>query len=1220
MSDARADDARARSIAQTEFERPLVIQAGAGTGKTSVLVARIVAWCLGPGWERSGTALRERGEAPSDAEVAERTLERVVAITFTEAAAAELEGRVATAFDELLHGNLAEGLEVGALPAAEPRRRRARALLDEFDRLRVSTIHAFCRRLLAAHPLEARVHPRFVIDARGMSRAAAAREALEAWLRAASERDDPDLARLVERGVAAPQLEEMLVALLAAAVPPDAFAEDALAPDRVRAFALRLRDALEALAGALGCSLAGLRGAPNSIAASDAVARAHALVAERGCEKPDELAALVAALVEIWEPRSLERLQKWGRGGFGGREAAALGARADAVAQAAASLHALLSAALALDVEELARLQRVLASLLRTASGRLRAAGAESFDALLRKTRALLADRPEVAARARAGIDQLLVDEFQDTDRSQCAILGTLALEPALGARPGLCLVGDPKQSIYGWRSADLRAYEEFVARVLAQGGVRHRLSVNHRSRPALLEEVQRVMALAMHEQPGLQPPFEPLLADAANEAAQRAEAGRGPSVEYWISSAWDRAARAPNPTTASRAATALEAPALARDLVRLQAEGGPEWRWSAVGILFRGGADLDVYLEALRRAGIPYTTARERSYYRRREVVDASALVRAVLDPSDQIALVATLRSAWVGVPDAAWPPLWRLHLPDAIRRLLEGRSGAREKVAAIARSAAEALREIRVPGLDRLSGWDASLLHALDVLVALRRSFEHDPAERFIEKLRTLPLLEATEGARFLGAWRLANLDRFLRELGAALEASRGDAAAVLRELRRDASRDPEFDEGRPQHPSEDAVQVMTIHGAKGLQFEHVYLLQVHKAAARARDGDVYLEGVVDGRLEYRVRAQGVAFATLGFDRVQAERNAVASAEGVRTLYVAMTRAKRRLVVAGRWDPEPGRDDEHARLLVPARGEALRRACDLVRSGPAAAVDVEGARFVFLGIGEERGETSARPSLHHALPDAARVLAEASALGALRAAARRRAQRELGGAASEKRSDELREAAAGSGAEDVAARRPRVDVEIATAVGTAIHELLERFAWSAEPEAELERQRAQLRESLARAVSPARFAGALARAERILARLVEGPLWPRLRALRSHILARELPVLVRPDEDGSGPVGYAAGAIDLIYRDPETGELVVADFKTDRIDDDSVLAGKLERYRSQARSYRRAAAEGLGLERPPRFQLWFLDAGRIVEPDWEQGGVRDPIEALVV
>ncbi len=161
----RQRDREARHAAQTRFEAPLVLQAGAGTGKTTTLIARLLSWTLGEGWERAVRRLAERAvpgrpeeEAPD--RVAADVLGRVVAITFTEAAAAEMAGRAARELAALAAGGEAAGwLDAALLPPAAERSRRARALLGTLDHLAVRTIHAFCRSLLADHPLEAGVHP-----------------------------------------------------------------------------------------------------------------------------------------------------------------------------------------------------------------------------------------------------------------------------------------------------------------------------------------------------------------------------------------------------------------------------------------------------------------------------------------------------------------------------------------------------------------------------------------------------------------------------------------------------------------------------------------------------------------------------------------------------------------------------------------------------------------------------------------------------------------------------------------------------------------------------------------------------------------------------------------------------------------------------------------------------------------------------------------------------
>ena len=197
----------------------------------------------------------------------------------------------------------------------------------------------------------------------------------------------------------------------------------------------------------------------------------------------------------------------------------------------------------------------------------LRARGIETFSALLRDTRDLLASSPGVCRSVRAGIDQLLVDEFQDTDPVQCDILRMLAFDGPAEDRPGLFLVGDPKQSIYGWRNADLAAYDGFLAELRKAGGRVETLVVNYRSTPAVLEEVSRLFTGVMEASPGVQPPFVELLASPEVEDTP-VEADRAP-VEHWVSWDWD-AENQEARKTANPRGDQLEAEAVAADLVAI--------------------------------------------------------------------------------------------------------------------------------------------------------------------------------------------------------------------------------------------------------------------------------------------------------------------------------------------------------------------------------------------------------------------------------------------------------------------------------------------------------------------------------------------------------------------------------------------------------------------------------------------------------------------------
>src|SRR5262249_31950223 len=155
---------------------------------------------------------------------------------------------------------------------------------------------------------------------------------------------------------------------------------------------------------------------------------------------------------------------------------------------------------------------------------------------------------------------------------------------------------------------------------------------------------------------------------------------------------------------------------------------------WRSVGVLFRSRGDWDVYLAALREAGIPFSVEGDRTYYRRREIVDAVGFVCCVLDPNDQLALLTLLRSSAAGVPDAAWLPLWAAGFPKLAARLGFD-VDALPALAEILRSAARAI-DGSVPGLERVAGWEEAALACLEAVDALRRSFACDSGDVFVER----------------------------------------------------------------------------------------------------------------------------------------------------------------------------------------------------------------------------------------------------------------------------------------------------------------------------------------------------------------------------------------------------------------------------------------------------------------------------------------------------
>ncbi len=1205
-SELRARDDEVWRIAQHELERPLLVEAGAGTGKTSLLVARLLAWTLGPGWER--TRARLAGAAESPDRIAADLLARVAALTFTEAAVAEMAKRFAKALAGVASGVLPDGVIASGLPAGELRAARAKALLGALDRLQVRTIHSFCRRLLAQHALAAGLHPQLEVDADGLASRGVAREVVDEAVRAGyAEPGDVDLLALALEGCGPPELERALVSLLEKGVSEAALGAVPFAPERVRSWAAELGGLLRGFEEAAGGALARVKGSPTTLEALDALARSAACAAAAAkVGGVDELEAIAAELRETWAKNRLDRLGDWSRDVFKKSELKALGDARGPAARAAGALHPFIVQLRDLHPRALDRLRRVLASLLARARERMRARGALGYADLLRGARDLLREHPAVRARIRAEIDQLLVDEFQDTDRVQCEILRWLALDGPASERPGLFLVGDPKQSIYGWREADLRAYQAFAAEALGAEGEPARLFVNRRSTPAILAEVERVIAPVMRAAPGVQPAFQPLVADARRE--QEAGAARE-GVEHFVTWEWQEesgAHRHPGAFAAAR----LEAAAIAADLLRLRQAGG--FAWQDAGLLLRATGDLEVYLAALRDAGIPYAVERDRSYYLRREVIDATALVCCVLDPADTLALLTWLRSPAVGVPDAALLPLFARGLVQRVAALT-GDDAAR--LAALDHEIAGAEAELPddVPGLPRVEGWQHCLRHAVAVISALRASFACDAVDAFVEKLRALTLLEATEASRYLGAYRVANLACFFRDLRAALEADDVDVQLVLRRLRGDVANEREREEPRPPDAGADAVRVMTIHQAKGLEFGHCYVAQLHKQSGRGRTEDPVELREQDGAPEYRFSPRaGVAWATLGFARVRAYQAQVAAAELVRSLYVAATRARNRLVLLGdRGDAaeaaDPERAGTHAQLLAFRAGASLDLAAEMARArreGREAAQDGDGVRWVFPGLRAEPAPGADAEPEPSSLPSVETLAAEATCLAGHREAAARRMQRPFRAAASADVPVEAleREAERRFSLAERAGAAPALEAEIARVAGTALHRVLETLALDGDLRAAFAQARARLLALVAPLGSPEARDAALARAAALLERVAAGPFAARLAELRAHVVARELPLLIPAEPEGEGPVGFVAGAIDLLYRDPATGEIVIADYKTDRVEIGAALEQHAQRYQGQAAHYRRGIQDALGLPHPPRFELWFLHAGNVV------------------
>ena len=256
-------------------------------------------------------------------------------------------------------------------------------------------------------------------------------------------------------------------------------------------------------------------------------------------------------------------------------------------------------------------------------------------------------------------------------------------------------------------------------------------------------------------------------------------------------------------------------------------------------------------------------------------------------------------LRSDVVGVPDAALAPLWDAGFPKSDGAADRTRVPRRPMPFGHASKRRRAATPTGLPGSGDLPNWAAPLQAAVEIIAELRRSVREDPPDVFVERIRTLWLAEVTAAARYLGGFRRARIDRFLADLEETLVSGEGGDAELARFLRLAVEQGKESRVPVPPDLETDAVHVMTIHRPRGSISSTSTWPRSTRAAAAAATAISPAVRWIDGRPEYRL----FGWSTPGFQAAEWEQEQKTRAELVRLLYVATTRAKKRLVVSGGW-----------------------------------------------------------------------------------------------------------------------------------------------------------------------------------------------------------------------------------------------------------------------------------------------------------------------------
>jgi ATP-dependent helicase/nuclease subunit A len=474
------------------------------------------------------------------------------------------------------------------------------------------------------------------------------------------------------------------------------------------------------------------------------------------------------------------------------------------------------------------------------------------FEDLQLEARDLLRSRPELRAREQARFRSILVDEFQDTNRLQTDIIDLLRTPET-----ELFFVGDEFQSIYGFRHADVQVFRE--RREAA--GQPLSLTLNYRSRPEVLAavnelfgtdfggEFQELAAAAEFPDPVFGHPVELLVTDKESYKASGVHWRRG------------------------------EARAVARRVCELVDAGAATP--GEIVLLFAAGTDAEWYEDELRRAGLPTYRATGKGYFGQQQVVDLLMYLRLLQNRYDDMALASVLASPFVGVSNDALALLRRV---ASRRPLFTG------------------LEHSLPPGLaDRDERLMRAFRQRYDRLV---EAMPRLSLERLCERVIAEHDYDLAVLARWDGRRRYANL-RKLARLARSYEELRGpDVQGFVRFVAEQEAVGARELEAVAEEEGADAVRLLTIHAAKGLEFKVVIVADAGRDRVPPSPDEIL--ALSDGRFGFRVADPVTAKRRGAFDyeAVKEARQEAERAERLRLYYVAMTRAKERLIVSGSVD----------------------------------------------------------------------------------------------------------------------------------------------------------------------------------------------------------------------------------------------------------------------------------------------------------------------------
>ncbi len=493
----------------------------------------------------------------------------------------------------------------------------------------------------------------------------------------------------------------------------------------------------------------------------------------------------------------------------------------------------------------------------------------------------LLETAPHVCARYRRRFRHLMVDEFQDTNPLQMRLVELLHCQ-AGAHKNALFVVGDVQQSIYGFRNADPRLFQNLERQFREQNKGRHlSLSVNFRSRPEILAAVSHVFR---HIWNASDTPYVPL------SCGQPFDRKAGPSLEILASQ--DLIRRDYIPLEAEALAARVQQMVEGEELTitsQFDARRGQTVRYRDIAILMRGLTDIQKYEEAFTRRGVPfYVVGGGRGYYARHEIRDLLNALTVLDSPLDDVALAATLRSPLIGIESDTLYRLSRLSMELAASSDGERRTASR----AGDNPLYPALKPLIASGLITAEEC-RKIQRFLDLIETFRGQEDRLPVGHLLERLIAFTQYDARLLCRPGGRRRLANVRKLLQMANAEPVTGVRDFIRRFRELERLSDREGD---APTEEEAADVTRFMTIHGAKGLEYPVVILADMSRSLTFPERG---LFACEPGTVSIGAKLRGepnVVYKAIDLRRQQADRE-----ESNRLLYVAMTRAREHLILSG-------------------------------------------------------------------------------------------------------------------------------------------------------------------------------------------------------------------------------------------------------------------------------------------------------------------------------